>query len=161
MIMLQNIRLPFIYDIPFLLAGIGFIVVLLVSLEAGYRLGLARRKTLADGEAGGGEVVLTSMFALLGLILAFTYGSTVNRYNQRKQHVVAEANALGTAYLRAGLVDGADAAALQRAILDYARTRVVSSKEWSTHATAMATLERSLKAQSRIWPLTRRTVGSE
>ncbi len=159
--MFHNIRLPFIYELSIGVAAFGFIAVLLVSLEAGYRIGLARRKRIVDADAGGGGVVLTSMFALLGLILAFTYGSSVNRYMQRKQTVVAEANALGTAYLRAGLVQGEDAAALQRAILNYARTRVISSEEWSTRAGAMAVIERSMEAQSRLWPLIRLIVGSK
>ncbi len=159
--MIDNIRLPFVYELSIAVAGGAFIVLLFVSLEAGFRIGLARRKRIADAEGGGGGVVLNSMFALLGLILAFTYGSSVNRYLQRKQHVVNEANARGTAYLRAGLLEGKDAAELQRAILDYARTRVVSTEEWSTQAGAMAIIERSLKAQSRLWPLTWRIVGSK
>lgn len=158
--MFENLHLPLLYDLSIPAAGIGFVVVLLVGLELGYRVGLARRKKLEDAEAGGGGVVLTSMFALLGLILAFTYGFTVSRYNQRTQAVIAEANALETAFLRAGLMQGADAASLQRAILDYARTRVISSQEWATRAGAMAILERSKEAQLLLWPLTERIVKS-
>ncbi len=159
--MFENLRLPFHYDVPIVVAGFGFVVVLLFSLEVGYRVGLVTRKKLKDGEAGGGGVVLTSMFALLGLILAFTYGFTVNRYEQRRQAVVAEANALGTAYLRAGLIEGADAEALRSAIRDYARTRLVSSEEWSTRQGAMAILNRSAKAQASLWPQTQAVVGAK
>jgi hypothetical protein len=149
-----NLQLPLLYDLPILVVGIGFMLILLASLEIGYRVGLARRKQLKDGEAGGGGVVLTSMFALLGLILAFTYGFTVNRYNERRVAVIIEANALGTAFLRAGLVPDEKAATLRAAILDYARTRVVDEDEWATRDGAKSYFRRTLEAQSRLWPLT-------
>ena len=52
---------------------------------------------------GGGGVVLTSMFALLGLLRALTYHFTVTRFDGRKQGIVDEVNAISTAFLRADL----------------------------------------------------------
>jgi hypothetical protein len=147
-----------LYELPITLSGLLFAVVLLVALETGYRVGLAKRKQIKDAEAGGGGVVLTSMFATLSLILAFTYGFTINRYDHRREAVITEANALGTAFLRAGFIDGPEAVELREALLAYARTRVVFVEVNTLRADAV---ERSLVAQARLWPLIERIVKSK
>ncbi len=53
--------------------------ILLTTLEVGYRIGFKQRKKWLDADTGGGTVALSTMFALLGLILAFTYASGVSR----------------------------------------------------------------------------------
>ena len=62
-----------IYNYPIWAVGLAFIVILTTVLELGFRVGLKRRETWKDADSGGGAVVLNSMFALLGLVLAFTY----------------------------------------------------------------------------------------
>jgi hypothetical protein len=56
-------------------------VILVIALEAGVRAGIRHRKIWADGESGGGGVVLSALLALMGLILAFTYSSSVSIEN--------------------------------------------------------------------------------
>jgi hypothetical protein len=121
------IWIPLLYGVPILVSCGLFVTCLLVALEVGYRVGLSKRKQLKDGEAGGGAIVLNSIFALLSLILAFTYGFTINRYDQRRQSVVNEANALGSAFLRAELFSGPDGLALREALYQYAKTRVADT----------------------------------
>jgi len=65
--------------LPFWVVALVFIIVLLVALETGYRVGLARREIWRDADSGGGAIVQTSMFAILGLVLAFTYAAGVSR----------------------------------------------------------------------------------
>ena len=50
------------------------------------------------------NAVLVSMLGLLALLLAFTFSAALQRYEDRSQTVVAEANAIGTTYLRARLL---------------------------------------------------------
>lgn len=45
-----------------------------------------------------------AVFALLGLLLAFSFSIAASRYENRKQSVVDESNAIGTAYLRTELL---------------------------------------------------------
>ena len=70
-------------------------------------------------------MALSTMFAQFGLILAFTYASGVNRFEARKQAVIEEANALGTAFMRAGLIAEPGGKALQETILEYSKTRTL------------------------------------
>lgn len=50
------------------------------------------------------NTIQTAIFALLGLLLAFSFSMAASRYENRKQDVVQEANAIGTAYLRTDLL---------------------------------------------------------
>ena len=97
-------ELALLYTYPIWIAGLIFLVVLLIALELGYRVGFARRELWEDADSGGGAIVQTSMFALLGLLLAFTYAAGMSRHDARKQAVPAETNALGTAFQRADIL---------------------------------------------------------
>ncbi len=147
-----------LYDYPIWVVGVWFVVVLHAALEFGYRMGLRQRDKWTDTESGGGNLVITSMFALLGLILAFTYAAGVNRNETRKQAVIAEANALGTAFLRAGLVAEPGRTELREALLDYARTRPLEQGRVFSEAERGEILRTTLQAQAPLWPITERIV---
>ena len=114
-----------LYNLPLWTAGLIFVVVLAIALEFGFRVGLNRREHWKDADSGGGAVVLTSMFAVMGLVLAFTYASGVSRFDARKNAVLIEANALGTAFHRADLVAEPGRTELRMTLMDYARSRVI------------------------------------
>ncbi|MEH6571233.1 MAG: hypothetical protein V7709_19285 [Halioglobus sp.] len=139
-----------------------FLLALALSVELGFRVGLWRRKNWLDSDVGGGSVVLTSTLALLGLILAFTYSASASRLDARKQAVIVEANAIGTAFLRAGLVAGPEGMELREALLDYARTRVIlraAPTELYTEEGLDQIVDRQLKAQAPLWPITEKIVN--
>lgn len=50
------------------------------------------------------QIIEGSMLALLGLLLAFTFSSAVNKFDQRRALIIDEANAIGTLYLRLDLL---------------------------------------------------------
>lgn len=82
---------------------LGLFVLMLLSMEAGVRSG--RRKKAIPAEAiTQANAVLASMLGLLALLLAFTFSAALQRYDDRSQAVVVEANAIGTTYLRAQLL---------------------------------------------------------
>ncbi len=147
-----------LYNFPLWGPGIIFVVMLGIALESGYRVGLKRRESWKDADSGGGAVVLTSMFALMGLVMAFTYASGVSRYDARKDAVMKEANALGTAFLRADLVAEPGRTELKTALLDYARTRYVPQGSVRKDTDRQKTLQRTLQAQAKIWPATKHIV---
>jgi hypothetical protein len=159
-----------LYNIPLSLVALIFVVLMMLAEEVGYRVGLLRRARLgeADGELGGGGVVLTSMFAILGLIIAFTYSSSVQRYEARKSAVIHEANALGTAYLRANLVAEPGRSELKTALYEYALTRVPQAYGQHNNDSVLLyspqqqidALQATLDAILPIWPITQRIVLS-
>lgn len=77
---------------------------LLCAADLGYRSGLQlhrakdeRRKGLIPGSQG-------AVLGLLGLLLGFTFAIAASRYELRRNLVLAESNAIGTAYLRASFL---------------------------------------------------------
>lgn len=140
------------HQLPLIYIGLIMLAVLLMMLEAGYRIGLKRRNSWLETETGGGTLALSSMFALLGLILAFTYASGVSRFEARKVAVIEEANALETAFLRAGLIAEPGSTALQEAIFNYAKTRVVTKGHRISNAEGEEILKNTLQAQDQLWP---------
>ena len=78
--------------------------VVLLSVECGYRLGkfrLSRREQEKEAPVG---TMVGATLGLLAFILAFTFGLASSRFDNRRQLLLDEANALGTTYLRAGML---------------------------------------------------------
>jgi hypothetical protein len=111
------------YTIPLLALFCLTVLVLFGAVELGFRVGRwsARRGENEKDAPIGGLVAAT--LGLLAFLLAFTFGAAANRYDSRKELVLREANAIGTAYLRADLLSetlGADARAT---LVEYTRLR--------------------------------------
>jgi hypothetical protein len=84
-----------------LLISTGLFVSLLACLEVGYRAG--RRDTFPAAHEGIGALE-AAIFALLGLLLGFSFSGATARLDARRQLIVNEANAISTAYLRVDLL---------------------------------------------------------
>jgi hypothetical protein len=150
-------RIPLLYELPIWVIGVLLVVVLLGVLEVGYRFGRWKGPAWkAFDSGGGGGVVLTSMFALLGLMLAFTYAFTVTRFDARKQAIVDEANAISTAFLRADLGPEPTRTELRTLLLEYAKTRATPAG--TTSAKIQGEVDRTLQVQAKLWPATARMV---
>src|SRR6516162_6509116 len=90
--------------VPLWALFIFILLVVLFSVEFGYRLGKYRRSHHeTEKEAPLGTMVGAEL-ALLAFILAFTFGLAAARFDTRRQVVLDEANAIGTTYLRAGML---------------------------------------------------------
>ena len=77
-----------------------------------------------DRSHGQEEYLLGGSLALLALLLAFTFGLVLNRYEARRQLVTNEANAIGTAYLRAQLLDEPHRSRLSGLLIAYTDNRI-------------------------------------
>jgi hypothetical protein len=62
--------------------------------------------------------------ALLGLLLAFTFSMALNRYDDRRQAMVAETNAIGDLYTNASLAPEPGRSTLQALLASYASRRL-------------------------------------
>jgi hypothetical protein len=70
-------------------------------------------------------LILTATLTLLGLIIGFTFSMAISRYDQRKIYEEAEANAIGTEYVRADLLPAPDTAKVRALLRDYLDQRVL------------------------------------
>src|ERR1700757_1569442 len=123
---------------------IAILLVVLLSVECGYRLGKYRRGQ-QEKEAPVGTMVGATL-GLLAFILAFTFGLAASRFDNRRQVLLDEANAIGTTYLRAGILpeQGEEIRALLR---DYvgARLEAVQSGKVAEG------VRRSEDIQQKVW----------
>jgi hypothetical protein len=92
--------------------------VMIILLQLGHSLRL-RRETAPQSAAIEGAV-----FALFGLLLAFTFSGAVSRYDAHRALVVEESNDIGTAYLRLDLLAPQDQPQLRELFRDYINSRL-------------------------------------
>ena len=91
---------------------------MIVLLQLGHAIRV-RRKGAPHSSAIEGAV-----FALFGLLLAFTFSGAASRYDAHRQLVLQESNAIGTAYLRLDLLAAQDQPPLRRLFRDYVTSRL-------------------------------------
>jgi ABC-type uncharacterized transport system fused permease/ATPase subunit len=112
-----------ILDYPFLVFILTFVLLWLTVL-AGAAFN-KKLRPLQEAQRGMYSTVLTSTLTLLSLLLGFTMSMAVGRYDQRKNYEEAEANAIGTEYLRVDLLSAADATRLHALLKDYLDQRIL------------------------------------
>jgi hypothetical protein len=90
------------------------------------RLGRSFRekKHAIDATGADAGLLLAATLTLLGLIIGFTFSMATSRYEQRKNYEEAEANAIGTEYVRADLVPAADAQRIRALLVKYTAQRI-------------------------------------
>jgi hypothetical protein len=110
-------------DYP-LLVFVLSLFALWLSTAIGASLFKGRPKMEGDTRENFG-VILAATLTLLGLIIGFSFSMATNRYDQRKNYEEAEANAIGTEYLRADLLPDADAVRVRALLGKYLDQRVL------------------------------------
>ena len=86
---------------------------------------LMRQRKLEEDIREDFGVILAATLTLLGLIIGFSFSMAMSRYDQRKNYEAAEANAIGTEYVRADLLPASDAAKVRALLRDYLDQRVL------------------------------------
>jgi hypothetical protein len=85
---------------------------------------LRKRLSLEDEIREDFGFILGASLTLLGLIIGFSFSMATSRYDQRKNYEEAEANAIGTEYLRASLLPSADGARVRGLLKQYLEQRI-------------------------------------
>jgi len=92
-----------------------------------------------------------AVFALLGLMIAFTFSGALTRFDVRRAQVVQEANAIGTAYLRVDLLPAAAQPKLRDTFRAYVDARIATYRKLPDIKAARDELARSQDLQQQIW----------
>lgn len=130
----------------------ALLVLMIVLMEVGRRLGIRQRKLDPEGAKAGVGMVDGAVFSLLGLLIAFTFGGAATRYDARRNLIVQETNAIGTAYLRINLLPAATQPALRDDFRSYLDTRINFYKILTIDpAAARANIRRYSALQDKIW----------
>jgi hypothetical protein len=128
-------------------AAVLFLVQLLAR-EAGYFLGCRQK---GDAPAEGVGVVVGGMLGLLAFVLALTLSFASTRFQERRDGTLAEANAIGTAWLRAQTVGGPRGTEIARLLEDYIVVRRDFVAGGNEHARLDALNDRTGTLQGAIW----------
>src|SRR5689334_18462307 len=124
---------------------------MLILLEAGRRLGVMRRPKESDGERSNLGPIESAVFALFGLLMAFTFSGAASRFNEKRMLIGEEANTIETAYLRLHLLDTEAQPKLQELFRRYLDSRVETYRRLPDMEAAEAEMGRSKKIQEEIW----------
>src|SRR5687767_933197 len=122
-------------------------LLVLLSLEAGFRLGRWRRAVSSQESDAPVETMVRSMLALLIFILAFSFSLAASRYESRRQMFLDEVNTIRTAYLRAALLPEPPRADMRALMREYVAVRL---KAFEAGDFARA-IPRSEELHARLW----------
>jgi hypothetical protein len=105
---------------------------------------------LKEDERGDFSVVLNATLVLLSLLIGFSFSMAISRYDQRKNYEEAEANAIGTEYVRADLLPARDAATVRNLLKKYLDQRVLFYSTRDAGSLTQIDTE-TLKLQNDLW----------
>ena len=124
---------------------------MLLFLEIGRRVGIRRLQDDSSAEAEGIGAVDGAVFAVLGLLIAFTFSGATARFDARRQLIVEETNKIGTAYLRLDVVPADLQPALRESFRRYLDSRIETYRKIPDLAAARESLARGNDLQREIW----------
>lgn len=134
-----------------LLSALGLFVGIVACLELGRRIGLLKRPSdLQDAQKGLGAVE-GAVFALLGLLIAFTFSGAAGRFEVRRMLIGQEANAIGTAYLRIDTLPKSEQGELRDLFRRYLDVRISRYKSHDQQSDTAALAKRESTLQGQIW----------
>jgi hypothetical protein len=115
-----------------------------------HRLG-RRKLPEEDSPADVSGAIIGAVFALLGLLIAFTFSGANSRFEARRQLIVQESNAIGTAYLRLDLLPASSQAPLREKFRFYTASRAALYEKLTDDSAARNELARASVLQKQIW----------
>lgn len=124
---------------------------MLVFLEVGRRFGIWRRSREAEAERGNLGIIEGAVFALFGLMMAFTFSGAVSRFHEKRVLIVEEVNAIEVAYLRTCLVSDDKQSGLRDLLRRYVDSRLETYRRLPNMQAAQIEMAQSKKLQKEIW----------
>jgi hypothetical protein len=131
------------------LTAVFVIVGTLTFLELGIRTGHRRR--LQGLEPGGGGAIEGAVFAIFGLLVAFTFSGAASRFDERRALVTQEANDIGTAWLRLDLLPAMHQPVIRDDMRRYLDERLAAYSALPDFAAARKHQEAANALQGTIW----------
>jgi hypothetical protein len=113
---------------PLWVLFLATIAVVLLAVEGGFRLGQYRQRRLEHETETPVGAMVAAMLALLGFLLAFTFGLAASRYDAKRQVLLEEANAIGTTYLRAEMLPEPQRAESRKLLREYVEVRLQAAQ---------------------------------
>lgn len=133
------------------LLALGLFLGMVILQALGRQLGLRDLRHDPDNAQRGIGAVEGAVFALLGLLLAFTFSGAATRFDTRRHNVVDEINAVDVAYSRLDLVPPEAQPQLRQSFRDYLDARFAVYAAVPDEAAVRTALARLDELQRRVW----------
>ena len=134
-------------SIPIWLLFIIVFTIGMIAAQVGVRIGKLREQRGVKEKDPGGAVV-AAMLGLLAFMLGFTFSITSNRFADRKQLIIEQANAIGTCFLRTDLLPAQKKNESRRLLKEYTDLLISSRKEPEN---MKVTIEKFESLNMQIW----------
>ena len=131
--------------------ALALFIGMLAFAEVGRRIARRRAAHDPDGAWHGTGVVDGAIFGLFGLVIAFTFSGAASRFDTRRNLIVEEVNAIGTAYLRLDILPVEAQPGLRDSFRRYLDSRIQVYRKYPDAAAVAAELEDVKRAESQIW----------
>jgi hypothetical protein len=123
----------------------------MLAHEAGYWLGYGREARGGEAQAEGVNLVVGGMLGLLAFVLALTLSFANTRFTERVEGTLAEANAIGTAWLRAQAIGHVRGPEIAKLLEEYAQLRRDYVREGQIQAVIDELNRQTNALQSKMW----------
>ena len=143
------------YLIDHRLLALAMVAVLVVIVEIVYRWG-ARWKDAPDSLRSQVSGIGAAMLGILGVLLGFTLSMAIARWDVRRDVIVEESNAIGTLWLRAGLLEDPLRDELRSALQEYTDTRIALGGSRGDLDALRAAQSAGAALHARIWSVVER-----
>jgi hypothetical protein len=143
---------------PFIVLALSFCLMWLSA-----RIGLFIRKRQlkrAEDVHEDLDIIVAATLTLLGLIIGFSFSMAISRYDQRKNYEEAEANSIGTEYVRADLLPGADRANVRALLRSYLDQRVLFYETRDENALRQINAT-TAQLQTELWSAVQTPAGAQ
>lgn len=123
------------------------LVIGVLSVEAGCRVARYRRRRNPDASEVPVAPIVAATLGLLAFMLAFTFGMAASRFEERRQAVLSEANAISTSYLRAATLPEPMSADSRNLLREYVDVRLAAADADKT----LQAIAKSEELHGRLW----------
>ena len=138
--------------LPLWLVFVVSAMIIIASTEVGFLLGRRQHTRGAETQKITTGPIVAASLGLLAFMLAFTFGAVMSRFDDRKQLVLEEANAIGTAFLRADALPEQARDRIQRILYDYITLRIDATQSKDAENIMQAVIK-SEQMQKEMWSL--------
>lgn len=138
------------YNCPNWPISMGLLALMFAADEVGYRLGRRHRDEPEPSRAVS-YALKGSVFALVALLLGFSFSVTSDRHTHRQRQVLAEANAIGTCHLRAGLLGEPARTTIRESLRGYVAARLTHHEQGADPAEERRREREMARALDGVW----------
>lgn len=149
-----------LYSIDSGVIAVALLASMVLVIEFGYRIGVRKSRSANQDFRSHVNTMAAALLGILALLLGFTLSLALQRFDSRSEAVVDEANAIGTAYLRAQMLPESVREHTRKLLRDYTDLRVragaIAIVDEAVFKDAAA---QSARTQAELWDQARRSVS--